>query len=133
MGIILDSSIVIAGERRGHTVREILPQFKAGYGEIEVGVSVLTIVELAHGIERAGTGERRQRRDAFVDELIRDVPIHPVTVATARLAGSIEGGQAAHGVNIAFENLLIAATGNVRHFEAVPRPDGREDVKPLRH
>jgi tRNA(fMet)-specific endonuclease VapC len=65
-----------------------------------------------------------------VDELIRDVPVHPVTVETARIAGRIEGDQAAHGVTIAFEDLLIAATAlqldfgvatsNVRHFEQIP-------------
>ena len=127
---MLDSTVVIAGERRGHTVRQILEQFKTGYGEIEVGLSVVTIVELTHGIQRAGTEERRQRRQAFVDELIRDVPVHPVTVEIARMAGRIEGDQAARGVTIAFEDLLIAATalqlgfgvatGNVRHFQAVP-------------
>ena len=56
--------------------------------------------------------------------------MHPVTIETARLAGRIEGDQAAHGVSIAFEDLLIAATalqlgfgvatGNVRHFQVVP-------------
>jgi predicted nucleic acid-binding protein len=56
--------------------------------------------------------------------------VHPVTVETAKLAGRIEGDQAARGVAIAFEDLLIAATalqlgfgvatGNVRHFEVVP-------------
>ena len=65
MGLILDSSVVIAGERRGHTVRQILEQFKTGYGEVEIGLSVVTIVELTHGIQRAGTEERRQRRQAF--------------------------------------------------------------------
>ena len=130
MRLILDSSVVIAGERRGHTVPQILEQFKTGYGEIEVGLSVVTIVELTHGVQRAGTEERRQRRQAFIDELIRDMPVHPVTIETARLAGRIEGDQAARGVSIAFEDLLIAATalqlgfgvatGNVRHFQAVP-------------
>jgi predicted nucleic acid-binding protein len=114
VGLILDSSVVIAGERRGHTVRKIL----------------VTVVELTHGIQRAGTEERRQRRQAFVDELIRDVPVHPVTIETAKLAGRIEGDQAAQGVTIAFEDLLIAATalqlgfgvatGNVRHFQLIP-------------
>ena len=65
--------MVIAGERQGHTVRQILEQFKTGYGELDVGLSVVTIVELTHGVQRAGTEERRQRRQAFVDELIRDV------------------------------------------------------------
>jgi predicted nucleic acid-binding protein len=130
VGPILDSSVVIAAERRGHTVRQILEQFRSGYGEIEIGISVVTVVELTHGIQRAATEERRQRRQAFVDELIRDVPVHPVTVETAKLAGRIEGEQAAHGAAIAFEDLLIAATalqlgfgvatGNVRHFEVLP-------------
>jgi tRNA(fMet)-specific endonuclease VapC len=91
---------------------------------------VVTIVELIHGVQRAGTEERRQRRQAFVDELIRDVPVHSITIETARLAGRVEGDQAAHGVTIPFEDLLIAATalqlgfgvvtGNARHFEQVP-------------
>ena len=130
MGLILDSTVVIAAERRGHTVRQILEQIKTGCGENEIGLSGVTIVELTHGIQRAGTEERRQRRQAFVDELIRDVRVYPITIETARLAGRIEGHQAARGVTIAFEDLLIAATalelgfgvatGNVRHFEVVP-------------
>jgi predicted nucleic acid-binding protein len=130
VGLILDSSVVIAGERRGHTVRQILEQFKSDYGETEVSLSVVTIVELIHGVQRAGREETPETPRRLVDELIRDVPVHPVTVETARIAGRIEGEQAAQGVNIAFEDLLIAATalqlgfgvvtGNVRHFEAVP-------------
>jgi predicted nucleic acid-binding protein len=91
----------------------------------------VTIVELTHGVQRAGTEERRQRRQAFVDELIRDVPVHPVTIETARIAGRIEGDQAAQRATTAFEDhLLIAATAlqlgfgvvtaNVRHFEQIP-------------
>lgn len=65
-----------------------------------------------------------------MDELIRDVPVYPITIETAKLAGRIEGTQASQGITIAFEDLLIAATalqlgfgvatGNVRHFEQVP-------------
>jgi tRNA(fMet)-specific endonuclease VapC len=107
-----------------------LEQLKIAYGEIETGLSVVTVVQLTHGIQRAGTEERRQRRQAFVDELIRDISVHPVSIETARLAGKIEGDRAAHGVSIAFEDLLIAstalqlgfgvATGNVCHFQVVP-------------
>lgn len=130
VGLILDSNVVIAGERRGHTVLQILEQFKTGYGEIAIGLSVVTVVELIHGVQRAGTEQRRERRQSFVDELIRDVPVYPVTLETARLAGRIEGDNAASGVVIPFEDLLIAATAlqlgfgvvtsNVRHFDAVP-------------
>jgi len=130
VGLILDSSVVIAAERQGHTVRQILERFKTDCGEIEIGLSVVTVVELTHGIQRAKLEERRQRRQAFVDELIRDVPVHPITVETAKLAGRIEGEQAEQGITISFEDLLIGATalqlgfsvatGNVRHFQNIP-------------
>ena len=130
MGLILDSSVVIAGERRGHTVRQILEQFRSAYGETEIGLSVVTIVELIHGVHARRNGRTPAASPAFVDELIRDVPVHPVTLEVAGLAGRIEGDQAGHGVTIAFEDLLIAATalqlgfgvvtGNVRHFEQIP-------------
>lgn len=130
MGLILDSSVVIAAERQGHTVRQILEQFQIRYGETELAISVVTVVELTHGIERAQSDDRRKRRQAFVDELVRDLPVYPVTLETAKLAGRIEGEQAEQGVNIPFEDLLIAATplelgfgvvtGNVRHFEQIP-------------
>jgi tRNA(fMet)-specific endonuclease VapC len=54
----------------------------------------------------------------------------PVTVEIAELAGRIEGEQAARGVKVAFEDLLIGATAlhigyhvvtrNVRHFQLIP-------------
>jgi hypothetical protein len=40
VGIVLDSSVIIAAERRGHTVREILEQVKAVQGEIEIVTSL---------------------------------------------------------------------------------------------
>jgi predicted nucleic acid-binding protein len=74
-----------------------------------IGLSVMTIVELTQGVQRAGTDKRRERRQAFVDELIRDVPVCPVRLEVARLARRIEGDQAVHGMTIAFEDLRIAA------------------------
>lgn len=93
MGIILDSSVIIAAERRGHTVRQILEQVQASQGEIEIGLSVVTVAELVHGAYRAKTAEQQQGRLAFIERLCQDVPVHPVTIAIARTAGRIEGQQ----------------------------------------
>ena len=130
MGIILDSSIIIAAERRGHTVREILEQVKVAQGEIEIGLSVVTIAELVHGAYRTKTQAQQQRRLEFIERLSNDVPIHPVTLAIARLAGRIEGQQEAMGIQFAFEDLLICATAlhlnhevatlNLRDFQRFP-------------
>lgn len=130
MGLILDSSILIAGERGGESVRQILQRVQAAHGETESALSAVTIVELTHGIYRAKSDEDRERRRAFTEELCRDMVVHPVTLEIAQLAGRIEGTQAARGVSIAFEDLLIGATAlhlgysvltvNVRHFRLIP-------------
>ncbi len=130
MSLILDSSVLISAERRGHTVRQILEQIRASYGEIEVGISVVTIAELMHGAYRAKTEEQRERRLDFVERLCSDIPVHPVTVEIARMMGRVEGQQAARGIAVSFEDLAIGitalqlgfdvATLNVRHFERIP-------------
>jgi predicted nucleic acid-binding protein len=73
VGIILDSSIIIAAERRGHTVREILEQVKAVQGETEIGVSVVTIAELVHGAYRTKIQPQQQRRLEFIERLSSDL------------------------------------------------------------
>lgn len=130
MGVILDSSVLIAAERRGHTVRQILEQVRGPQGELEIGLSVVTIAELIHGAYRAKTQEQQQRRLEFIERLCSDVPVHPVTLEIARVAGRIEGQQGAKGIRLAFEDLLIGATAlhlgytvatlNPRDFERVP-------------
>ena len=130
MGVILDSSVLIAGERHGETVREILKRVRATQGEVECALSVVTVIELTHGIYRAKADVDRDRRRAFSEELRRDMVVHPVTIEIAELAGRIEGEQAARGVSIAFEDLLIGTTAlhlgyaiatlNVRDFQKIP-------------
>lgn len=95
MSLILDTSVLVASERSGETIRTILKRVRETQGEIEVGLSAITIVELTHGIYRAKSENDRERRRAFTDELCRDVIVYPVTREIAQLAGRIEGEQAA--------------------------------------
>ena len=59
-------------------------------GDEGIAVSVVTVLELAHGITRSDTTERRDRRQRFLDELLTGVPIQPVTVTIALRAGQID-------------------------------------------
>ena len=130
MGIVLDTSVLIAGERRGEGVQAIIQRVLTTHGEQDAALSVVTLVELTHGIYRARTDADRERRRAFTQELRRDMAVVPVTAEIAELAGRIEGEQAARGVSIAFEDLLIGVTAlymnyavvtlNVRHFQLIP-------------
>lgn len=130
MGLILDTSVIVTGERSGHTVSEILAQLRQICGETEIGVSAITIVELTHGVQRAKTEAQRRRREAFIDELLAAVIVYPVTAEIAHRAGTIAGQEAQKGNFLPFEDLLIGATAlqldfgvateNVRHSQAIP-------------
>ncbi len=130
MGLILDSSVLIATERSGQTVAQLLKRVLALTGDQETALSAIVLVELAHGIYRAHTPQIRARREAFIQELLTDVPVYPFTQQIALLAGRINGQQQSQGVKIPFQDLLIGTTalhlsyavvtGNPRHFQMIP-------------
>jgi predicted nucleic acid-binding protein len=130
LGLILDSSVIIEAERKGQTVEQLLEQVKRSVGEVEIAICSVTVAELVHGVYRANTGESRQRRRAFIDEVKRHVPVHPVTGETGEIIGRISGEQAARGIKIPFDDLAVGAsaleqgyavaTANVRHFQMIP-------------
>ncbi len=130
MGVILDSSIVIEAERQHLNAGQFLKYTIQKIGEMEVALCSITVAELVHGIYRAETAERRERRRVFLDELKAAVPVHPITDSTAELIGKIGAGSSATGVSIPFDDLLIGAcalergygvaTRNLRHFQKLP-------------
>jgi predicted nucleic acid-binding protein len=68
---------------------------------------VVTVLELAHGITRADTTERRERRQHSLDELLTGVPIQPVTIQIALRAGQIDSQSQARGIRIPLSDQLI--------------------------
>jgi tRNA(fMet)-specific endonuclease VapC len=130
MGLILDSSVLIAAERKGRNARQTLSEIAQRAAGEDVALSVVTLIELAHGAVRANSPERKAMRRQFIHELTAAVPVHPVTVPVALRAGQLDGENTAKGVRLALSDLLIGvtalelgyriATGNLRHFQMVP-------------
>src|SRR5258708_18344632 len=79
MGLILDSSVVIAAERRGDNVAQMLKQIVTATGDQRAVLSSIGMTELVHGIYRAQTPEARNRRDSFIPQLLKDVESIPST------------------------------------------------------
>ena len=87
MGLILDSSVLITAERQGQNARHMLAAISGQTGNSEIAVSVITLIERAHGAARANTAERNAKRLQFIQELLTALPIHPVTVPIALRVG----------------------------------------------
>ena len=130
MGLILDSSVAIAAERRGDTVQAFLERVIDTAGDQEAALSAVGVVELVDGVHRADTAERRARREAFIEELLSTVAVYPLTTDIARLAGKLDAEQQSRGIVVPFADLLIGATAlslgnsvltvNARHFGRIP-------------
>ena len=130
MGLVLDSSVLITAERKGESVGDLLRRLFVSLGDQEMAMSAVSVVELGHGIYRAIRPEMRNRRQAFLDDLLGSVPTYPLTVEIALLAARIDAEQRERGIRIPFPDLLIGATAlhlgfdviteNARDFERIP-------------
>jgi tRNA(fMet)-specific endonuclease VapC len=130
MGLILDSSVLITAEREDKNARQILTDIAKEIGETEVGISVMTLIELAHGAIRANTTERKLKREQFIGELVSAMPIYLVTVPIALRTGRMDGENQSRGLKVPLPDLLIGVTAlelgysvgtaNLRHFQQIP-------------
>jgi predicted nucleic acid-binding protein len=133
MGILLDSGVLIAQERKGLNAYGVLQAVESRFPRQQAGLSVVTLMELAHGARRADSPARRSSRQQFLSELCGALPIHSITPEVALRAGQIDGDATASGVRIPVADLLIGATAlelgfsvvtlNLRDFQRIPGLD----------
>jgi tRNA(fMet)-specific endonuclease VapC len=110
--LILDSTVLVAAERRGDRLAGLLAD------QDDVAIAALTAAELLVGVELAGPRQREARR-AFVDEVLSVLPVetydldvaraHAALLAHARRTGRPRGGH----------DLIIAATAVARRRQVV--------------
>ena len=129
-GVILDSSVLIHAERVRMTELQLLNLVRSRSGEQVIALSAVGVTEVAHGIHRADSQARADRRRSFLHNLIKYLPVISYTVEIALLTGQLDGEQQAIGNTIPFVDLMIGATAlhlgysiltaNLRHFRQIP-------------
>jgi len=102
MGVILDSSEIIALERNRGRVEALI----AGRENEVVGISVVTAAELLHGVERAATELQRIRRQAFVEKVIDSFPVFPFDLGAARIYARLWASLVKRGFTIGAHDLI---------------------------
>lgn len=65
MGLVLDSSVLIAAEREKRPVSQLLASLSADLSEVEFLLSAISVMELEHGWHRASTPEVAAVRPAL--------------------------------------------------------------------
>lgn len=91
LGLVLDSSAVIAAERNKQPVLEFIASIYRAHGSLDLSLSPISIAELAHGIYRSKSPEVGRRRRQYIEELVDLIPVHPVTEETGWLVAKSRG------------------------------------------
>ncbi len=129
MGVLIDTSVLIAQER--HDVD--LSAYIAHRSEEDCFLSVITASELLHGVHRARDDAQRSRRSAYVEAVLRALPLLPIDVSIARAHAQLWASLVTAGTPIGPHDMWIAATCiahgltlatfNVREFRRAPGLD----------
>jgi predicted nucleic acid-binding protein len=110
MGVMLDSSVLIAAERG----KLQLPSLLDSLGAQPVGISAVTAAELLHGCYRGKDAGIRARRFAFVEALLELIPIRPFGLVEARRHAEVWAELAKRGMLIGAHDMQIGATALAR-------------------
>ena len=106
MGLILDTSILIASERNRFRLEELF----STHANDSFYIAAISAAELLHGVERAAPPERRLARSQFVEQVLHNLPIIDFDLPVARTHARIWAALASSGQTIGAHDLLIAAT-----------------------
>src|ERR1051326_7226512 len=130
MGLVLDSSVLIAAEREAKPVSDVLAAIEKQCGETELVLSSITVTELEHGLHRATTAEVARKRRDYLDAIYSAIPVESFTKEMAQTAARVDAEARRAGRVIPFQDLLIGTTAlyfsygigtrNVRHFQMIP-------------
>ncbi|HEY5228919.1 MAG TPA: type II toxin-antitoxin system VapC family toxin [Opitutaceae bacterium] len=124
MGLILDTTVLIAAERK----RFDLAGLFAAHKDEPVLMAAITASELLHGVERAST-DKRQERSRFVEGLLASIEAVEFDLPIARRHAAMWAHLESSGTMIGAHDLQIAVTAlhhghglatlNVREFKRI--------------
>lgn len=125
MGILIDTSVLIAAERG----RINLTPHLAARASQQVFLSVITVSELLYGAHRTRDPAQRNRRFALAESVLTQFKVLQADVSVARLHAQLKADLDARGTPIGPHDLWLAATclahgltmvtGNLREFQRV--------------
>lgn len=132
MVIVIDTSVLVGLERRGATLEDLTTVAP----DDAVAIASITASELLVGAYRADSGQRRQEREAFIEDILGRLPAFPFDLTVARVHAVLWAQLVSAGQLIGAHDLIIAATAvangyavlseNLRDFQRVPGLEVRQ-------
>jgi predicted nucleic acid-binding protein len=106
MGIIFDTSTLIGLERTSLSLEKLVK----GRESEPFGISMISVSELLHAVQRADSEARRELRQAFVEKILEIFPLYPFDLSASRVYARLWGQFINKGVVVGSHDLMIAST-----------------------
>ena len=110
MGLILDTTVLIDGERQGTSIGFLLNELQAEFPLEPLAISSLSLLELAQGVERARDAETKMLRLMFIQEVRQSLRIISATAEICFAAGRLSGELKSRGLSVGIVDLMIGST-----------------------
>ncbi len=121
MGLILDTTVLIEGERQGTSISFLLNRLQTEFANEPIAISCLSLLELAQGVERARDSETRLLRLMFIQEVRESLRSVPVTADICFAAGRLSGELKSRGISIGIVDLMIGSTALALDYAVLTR------------
>jgi len=116
MGILIDSSVLVAAERGQLDLDALL----TGRGDDEVAIAAITASELLHGVHRL-KGAARARSEVLVERLLALLPVVDFDLHAAWVHATLGAEPGAKGTPVGAHDLMIAATAVLMGYAIATR------------
>ena len=125
MGLILDTSALVALERARAPLTEVL----APLSEEEVAVPAIVVAELLAGVRLARDARRAARRRSKVDAVLALAPVIDFSVEIAEIWADLFAALERQGSRIPANDLAVAATAAFLGFTILVGPQDEEHFR----
>lgn len=116
MGILIDSSVLIAAERGQLDLEPLLKD----QGQENIAIAAITASELLHGLHRM-KGAKRARSEALVERLLGLLPVIDFNLPAARVHATLGADLGVRGTPVGPHDLMIAATAVLLDYAVATR------------
>lgn len=125
MGLVLDTSALVAVERAGASYSQLL----ASLAEEEAVVPAIVVAELLAGVRLAGDTRRAALRQAKIDALLAAAPVIDFGAEIAELWADCFAALERAGNRIPANDLAVAATASHLGFAVLVGPRDEEHFR----
>lgn len=119
MGIVVDSTILIAAERGKLDLDALL----RGYVGERIVLASISASELLHGVHRARVTAQHGTRAASVERVLSTYPLIDFDLDIARVHADVGAVLASRGIAVGAHDLIIAATALFLGYQVATRDE----------